>query len=86
MTTKEQPRKWVINIVGNTKAIVKSLSGILDMPMCEIVEVAIKEYIERIQTGDFEKNLAEIKDKRKHYLRTKKLAKENELTEELWNL
>jgi len=41
--------------------------------MCEIVDTAIKEYVERLQKGDYKKNLTEMKRKRKEYLKVKKM-------------
>lgn len=70
--SERQAVKWVVPIANDRKDLLKSIALFTDTPMCEIVDTAIKEYIERLQEGDYKKNLENMKAKRKDYLKLKK--------------
>lgn len=61
---KQRDERWILAIADTRQELVKSIALFSGTPMCEIVEVAIEEYIERLQKGDYKKNLDEIKRKR----------------------
>jgi len=46
--------------------------------MCDLANTAIREFIDRIREGDYQKNLAEMKRKRNEYLKMKKMLAELE--------
>jgi len=75
---KRQDDRWILAIADTRKQLTKSIALFTNTPMCEIVDTAIKEYIERLQDGDYKKNLAEMKRKRKEYLKVKKMLADME--------
>jgi len=68
--------KWILPISIRQKELLKSLSLYTNTPMCDLVDDAITEFIERIREGDYQKNLAEMKRKRNEYLKIKKMVAE----------
>ena len=68
--------KWILPISIRQKELLKSLSLYTNTPMCDLVDDAITEFIERIREVDYQKNLAEMKRKRNEYLKIKKMVAE----------
>jgi|GEM_PF-2341269 len=75
---KRRDDRWILAIADTRQELIKSIALFTNTPMCEIVDTAIKEYIERLQEGDYKKNLTEMKRKRKEYLKLKKMLDEME--------
>ena len=73
---KRQDVKWIVPIAETRKELIKSISVFTNVPIYEIVDNAIKEYVERLKEGDYKKNLDEMKRKRKEYLKIKKTLDE----------
>jgi len=64
--------KWIVPIAITRKNLLKSIALCTNTPMCDLVDTAIKEYIDRLKEGDYQKNLAEMRRKRTEYLKVRK--------------
>ena len=77
MPTREA-EKWILPISTANKELLKSISLCTNTPMCDLADLAIREFIERINEGDFKHNLAEMRRKRNEFVRLKKMLSELE--------
>ena len=77
MPTREA-EKWILPISTANKELLKSIALCTNTPMCDLANTAIREFIDRIREGDYQKNLAEMKRKRNEYLKMKKMLAELE--------
>jgi len=73
-----QADKWILPISTANKELLKSIALCTNTPMCDLANTAIREFIDRIREGDYQKNLAEMKRKRNEYLKMKKMLAELE--------
>lgn len=68
--------KWILPISIRQKELLKSLSLFTNIPMCDLVDDAITQFVDRIKEGDYKKNIAEMKAKRKEHMKIKKMLAE----------
>jgi len=73
---ERQADKWILPISITNKDLLKSIALCTNTPMCDLVDTAIREYIDRLKEGDYKKNLAQMKIKRKEYLKIRKNIKD----------
>ena len=78
MPRKRPEERWILAIDDTRQELVKSIALFTGISMSEIVETSIENYIEKIQKGDYRKNLEEMKRKKKEYIRLKKMLAELE--------
>ena len=73
-----EAEKWILPISNANKDLLKSIAICTNTPMCDLADLAIREFIERLKEGDFTHNLSEMKRKRNEYLKMKKMVNELE--------
>ena len=78
MSRKRPDERWVLAVDPKRRQLVKSIALFTEITMCELVETAIEEYLAKIQTGDYQYNLQEMKRKKKESIRLKKMLAELE--------
>ena len=71
-----QAEKWILPISIKQKELLKSIALCTNTPMCDLVDTAITEFIDRIKEGDFKQNIAEMKARRKEHLKIRKMLVE----------
>ena len=78
MPRKRPEERWILAIDDTRQQLVKSIALFTEITMSELVETAIEEYVQKIQTGDYRYNLEEMKRKKKESIRLKKMLAELE--------
>ena len=68
--------KWILPISIRQKELLKSLSLFTNIPMCDLVDDAITQFLDKVKEGDYKKNIYEMKAKRKEYMKIKKMLAE----------
>lgn len=78
MPRKRPEERWILAIDDTRQQLIKSIALFTEITMSELVETAIEEYVQKIQTGDYRYNLEEMKRKKKESIRLKKMLAELE--------
>jgi len=76
MPRKRPDERWILAIDDKRQELIKSIALFSGISMSEIVETSIEQYIERLQVGDYKKNLEDLKRTKNEQIKIKKMLAE----------